>query len=54
MSGDAFLRGRPSVLGRTIKVNEVPATVIGVIGLISDVAFKALNQMLFPWALRGR
>jgi len=28
--------------------------VIGVIGLISDVAFKALNRALFPWALRGR
>ena len=24
--------------------------VIGVIGLISDVLFKALNRHLFPWA----
>jgi NitT/TauT family transport system permease protein len=25
--------------------------VIGVIGLISDFAFKALNRWLFPWRL---
>ena len=25
--------------------------VIGVIGLISDYAFKATNQRLFPWSL---
>ena len=28
--------------------------VIGLIGLVSDLAFKALNRRLFPWALRGR
>ncbi|MEJ6023538.1 ABC transporter permease [Ramlibacter sp. PS4R-6] len=28
--------------------------VIGVIGLVSDFAFKALNRTLFPWAQLGR
>ena len=28
--------------------------VIGLIGLVSDFAFKALNRKLFPWALLGR
>lgn len=28
--------------------------VIGLIGLISDLAFKAANQRLFPWAQLGR
>jgi NitT/TauT family transport system permease protein len=28
--------------------------VIGVIGLVSDFAFKALNRRLFPWAQIGR
>jgi NitT/TauT family transport system permease protein len=28
--------------------------VIGVIGLVSDFAFKALNRSLFPWAQLGR
>jgi NitT/TauT family transport system permease protein len=28
--------------------------VIGVIGLVSDVLFKALNRSLFPWAQLGR
>lgn len=28
--------------------------VIGLIGLVSDFAFKALNRRLFPWALLGR
>ena len=28
--------------------------VIGVIGLVSDLAFKALNRRLFPWAQIGR
>ena len=28
--------------------------VIGVIGLVSDLAFKALNRKLFPWAQLGR
>jgi NitT/TauT family transport system permease protein len=28
--------------------------VIGVIGLVSDLAFKALNRRLFPWARLGR
>ena len=28
--------------------------VIGLIGLVSDYAFKALNRRLFPWALLGR
>ena len=28
--------------------------VIGVIGLVSDFAFKALNRRLFPWAQLGR
>ena len=25
--------------------------VIGLIGLVSDFAFKAMNQWLFPWRL---
>jgi NitT/TauT family transport system permease protein len=28
--------------------------VIGLIGLVSDMAFKALNRKLFPWAQLGR
>ena len=28
--------------------------VIGLIGLVSDFAFKAFNRRLFPWALLGR
>ena len=28
--------------------------VIGVIGLVSDFAFKAFNRQLFPWAQLGR
>jgi NitT/TauT family transport system permease protein len=28
--------------------------VIGLIGLVSDYTFKALNRRLFPWALMGR
>jgi len=28
--------------------------VIGLIGLVSDMAFKALNRSLFPWAQLGR
>ena len=28
--------------------------VIGLIGLASDFAFKALNRRLFPWAQLGR
>ena len=28
--------------------------VIGLIGLVSDMAFKALNRRLFPWAQLGR
>jgi NitT/TauT family transport system permease protein len=28
--------------------------VIGLIGLVTDLAFKALNQRLFPWAQLGR
>ena len=28
--------------------------VIGVIGLVSDLAFKAMNRKLFPWAQLGR
>jgi NitT/TauT family transport system permease protein len=28
--------------------------VIGLIGLVSDIAFKALNRRLFPWAQLGR
>ena len=28
--------------------------VIGLIGLVSDLAFKAFNRRLFPWALLGR
>ena len=28
--------------------------VIGLIGLVSDIAFKAMNRKLFPWAQLGR
>jgi NitT/TauT family transport system permease protein len=28
--------------------------VIGLIGLVSDYAFKAANRRLFPWAQLGR
>ena len=28
--------------------------VIGVFGLVTDLAFKALNRKLFPWAQLGR
>jgi NitT/TauT family transport system permease protein len=28
--------------------------VIGLIGLVSDLAFKAGNRALFPWAQLGR
>jgi len=28
--------------------------VIGLIGLVSDFAFKAMNRALFPWAQLGR
>jgi NitT/TauT family transport system permease protein len=28
--------------------------VIGVIGLVSDVLFKAINRRTFPWAQLGR
>ena len=28
--------------------------VIGLIGLVSDFAFKAFNRQLFPWAQLGR
>ena len=43
-------------LGMALAVAEIflPGAVIGLIGLVSDMAFKALNRKLFPWAQLGR
>ena len=41
-------------LARQAAGNGARIIVIGLIGLVTDFAFKALNRKLFPWAQIGR